>query len=87
MEESHSKWRRWCSRTSGALWVLDNVDETGEQRWHVIGAARLEPDSAVVLFVVHAYREDSHDEEVIRIISARRAEKYELRRYQKQKMD
>jgi uncharacterized protein (DUF4415 family) len=28
-----------------------------------------------VLFVVHAYREDFHGEEVIRIISARRAEK------------
>jgi uncharacterized protein len=66
---------------------LDSVDETGEERWHAIGAARLEPDSAVILLVVHAYRKDRHGEEIVRIISARRAEKHELRRYQKQKMD
>jgi uncharacterized DUF497 family protein len=40
-----------------------------------------------VLLVVHAYREDDHGEEIIRIISARRAEKHELRRYQEQAMD
>src|SRR5450755_4481122 len=36
----------------------DRVDESGEQRWHAIGAARLGPDVAVVLFVVHVYREE-----------------------------
>jgi len=66
---------------------LDHVDESGEQRWHAIGAARIEPEDAVVLLVVHAYRENRYGEEIIRIISARRAEKYELRRYQKQAMD
>ena len=65
----------------------DRIDETGEQRWHVIGAAHIEPEAAVVLLVVHAYREDSHGEEIIRIISARTAEKHEIRRYQEQAMD
>jgi uncharacterized DUF497 family protein len=65
----------------------DRIDETGERRWHAIGAARIEPEGAVVLLVVHAYREDDHGEEIIRIISARRAEKHEIRRYQEQAMD
>ena len=65
----------------------DRIDETGEQRWHAIGEVRIEPESAAVLLVVHAYREDCHGEEVIRIISARRAEKHEIRRYQEQEMD
>ena len=65
----------------------DRVDETGEQRWHAIGAARLSPDSAVVLLVVHVYREEIDGEEIIRIISARRANKDDFRRYQEQKMD
>jgi uncharacterized DUF497 family protein len=61
---------------------LDRIDETGELRWHAIGAVLIEPSAAVVLLVVHAYREDRHGEEIIRIISARRAEKHEIRRYQ-----
>ena len=64
----------------------DHVDETGEQRWHAIGAARLEGQSAVLL-VVHVYREDRHGEEIIRIISARQASKRELRRYQQTEVD
>jgi uncharacterized DUF497 family protein len=40
-----------------------------------------------VLLVVHAYREDDHGEEIIRIISARAAEKHEIRRCQEQEMD
>jgi uncharacterized DUF497 family protein len=59
----------------------------GEQRWHAIGAARIEPDAAVVLLVVHVYREETNGKETIRIISARRAEKNDLRRYQEQKME
>lgn len=64
----------------------ERIDETGERRWHAIGAARIEPEIAVVLMVVHAYREDDYGEEIIRIISARRAEKHEIRRYQEQAM-
>jgi len=65
----------------------DRIDETGEQRWHAIGEVRIEPEGAAVLLVVHAYREDCYGEQVIRIISARRAEKHEIRRYQEQEMD
>jgi uncharacterized DUF497 family protein len=65
----------------------DRVDETGEQRWHAIGAARLGSDAAVVLLVVHAYREEIDGEEITRIISARRANKDDFQRYQEQEMD
>lgn len=66
---------------------LDRIDESGEQRWHAIGAAHIEPDVAVVLLVVHVYREETDGEEVTRIISARRAEKNDIRRYQEQEME
>jgi uncharacterized DUF497 family protein len=65
----------------------DRVDEAGEQRWHAIGAAQLGPDAAAVLFVVHVYREEIDGEEITRIISARRANKDDFRRYQEQEMD
>jgi uncharacterized DUF497 family protein len=65
----------------------DRADETGEQRWYAIGAARLSPGASVVLFVVHVYREEIDGEEITRIISARRANKDDVRRYQEQKMD
>ena len=64
----------------------DHIDERGELRWHAIGAAHIESEPAAVLLVVHAYREDRHGKEIIRIISARRAEKHEIRRYQEQRM-
>jgi uncharacterized DUF497 family protein len=50
----------------------------GEQRWHAIGSAL-----GAVLLVVHVYRvEDPNDEEEnIRIISAREANKHERRIY------
>ena len=65
----------------------DRIDETGEQRWHAAGAAKIEPEGSVVLLVVHAYRETNHGEEIIRIISARKAQKHDVRRYQEQAMD
>ena len=71
----------WC------LVYPDRLDCKTEQRWHAIGAARTEREARAVLLVVHAYREDYHGEEIIRIISARAAEKHEIRRYQKQEMD
>lgn len=59
------------------LLIEDRIEE-GEQRWHAIGAAE-----AAILLVVHAYRigGDHGTEEVIRIISARTANKSERRRY------
>jgi uncharacterized DUF497 family protein len=65
----------------------DRIDERGEQRWHAIGAAGIEPGTAVVLLVVHVLREESNGEEIIRIISARKAEKNDVRRYQEQEME
>jgi uncharacterized DUF497 family protein len=67
---------------------LDRLDgRTGEQRWLALGAVRIEPGTAAVLLVVHAYREDYYGEEIIRIISARKAENHDIRRYQEQAMD
>jgi uncharacterized DUF497 family protein len=79
--------RRTLIRNECCLVGLDRIDETGESRWHAIGAVTIEPAAAVVLLVVHAYREDWHGEEIIRIISARRAEKHEIRRYQEAAME
>jgi len=79
---------------------LDRVDETGEQRWHAIGAVSVEPGAGDILLVVHVYRrpgdkdlspgtpgEEDDSEEVIRIVSARRADKDEYRRYREQELD
>src|ERR1039458_2463538 len=69
------------------VFTKDRVDETGEQRWHAIGAVFVEPGIADFLLVVHAYREDENGEEIIRIISARRASENDLRGYQEQEVD
>jgi uncharacterized DUF497 family protein len=79
---------------------LDRVDETGEQRWLALGAVSMEPGAALIVLVAHVYRrpsdedlspgtqmEDDDGEEIVRIISARRAGKNEVRRYQEQEMD
>ena len=66
---------------------LDHVDEEGEQRWHAIGAVRVAPEGDFLLFVAHVYRENDDGEEIIRIISARRASEYDVRRYQEQAVD
>ncbi len=71
----------------GCLVAPDFIDETRELRWHAIGAVQVEPDIATVLLVVHVYREDRDGEDIIRIVSARRAQKHEIRRYQEQEMD
>ena len=48
----------------------------GEERWHAIGSI----ENIVVIVVVHTYRQDDSDE-VIRIISARRATRHERKLY------
>ena len=65
----------------------DRTDEAGEQRWHAIGSAQIWAEPAAVVLVVHAYREEVDGQEIIRIISARSAEKHELRRYKTQNLD
>jgi uncharacterized protein len=65
----------------------DRVDETGEQRWLALGAVSLEPGAQLILLVAHVYREDKNGEELIRIVSARKAGNNDVRRYQEQEMD
>jgi len=40
-----------------------------------------------MLLVAHVYREETNGEEIIRIISAREAEKNDIRRYQEQAVE
>jgi hypothetical protein len=49
-----------------------------EQRWHAIGSV----EGAIILVVVHTYREKPSDD-VIRIISARQATSHERKLYAK----
>lgn len=70
------------------LITRDRIDTvTGEQRWHAIGAVRIESGILAMLLVVHVYREEHNGEEIVRIISAREAEKHEVGRYQEQNLD
>jgi len=59
-----------------ALSKLDRV-EAGEERWHTLGVV----EGIVLLLVTHTVRDD-HGEEVIRIISARKATAHERRHYE-----
>ena len=62
-----------------ALTVHDRI-ENGEQRWQTIGTV----DGHIVLLVAHTVREDDDGAEVICIISARRADPKERKRYDKE---
>jgi uncharacterized protein len=66
---------------------LDCVDATGEQRWLALGAVSIDSSTALIVVVAHVYREDLNGEEIVRIISARRAGKNDVRRYQEQEVD
>jgi hypothetical protein len=57
---------------------LDRI-EGGEERWQTLGKA----GGTVILLVAHTHT-DSDGQEVIRIISARRADKKEQQVYEKQ---
>jgi len=70
------------------LVYMDRIgDHTGEQRFIALGMAQPAADAGILLVVAHVYREDEHGEEIIRIISAREAEKRDIRRYQAQALD
>ncbi|MGA2144260.1 MAG: BrnT family toxin [Bryobacteraceae bacterium] len=60
-----------------ALFEQDRTDETGETRWRAVGMA----GALILLLVVHTIREEDQ-EEVIRLISARRATRKERNRYE-----
>lgn len=59
------------------LSILDHRFNCQEERWCTIGSAA----GRVLLLVVHTVQENEHGEEIIRIISARKAEKSERRAY------
>jgi uncharacterized DUF497 family protein len=61
-----------------ALVELDRL-ENGEERWQTIGVV----EGVLMLMVAHIGREQD-DIEVIRIISARRADRRERRRYEEE---
>lgn len=58
----------------------DRIEE-GEHRWQTIGLV----DAVMVLVVAHAILDDDDGTEIIRIISARRAERQERRRYEQER--
>lgn len=60
-----------------ALVKQDRI-ENGEHRWQTLGIV----DSSLLLLVAHTVRGDEDGTEVIRIISARRAEPKERKRYE-----
>ena len=60
-----------------ALFEQDRIDETGNPRWQAIGLA----GGVAVLLVAHAIRGEGNDE-IIRLISVRRATRKERNRYE-----
>lgn len=59
------------------LSVLDHKHHYSEERWCSIGDA----GHNILLFAVHTLEENDDDKEIIRIISARKAEKSERQQY------
>ena len=55
--------------------------EDGEYRWQTIGLI----DGVTILLVAHTVREQRDGTEVMHIISARRAERHERRRYEQER--
>jgi uncharacterized protein len=61
-----------------ALFEQDRTDEkTGELRWQAVGLV----EGMILLLVAHTVREEGQDE-VVRLISARRADRKERDRYE-----
>lgn len=52
--------------------------ENGEHRWQTLGCV----EGQLLLLVAHTIRDDSDGSEIVRIISARRAEPRERKRYE-----
>jgi uncharacterized protein len=60
-----------------ALSEQDRIED-GEHRWRTLGLV----DGVVVILVAHTFRDGDDGADIIRIISARRAEPKERRRYE-----
>ena len=84
-EKAESNWRKHRIRFATAVRVFDDprvlLDQDrevdGEERWSAIGMV----SGALVLAVAHTAR-DQDGEEIVRIISARTATKWERRVYE-----
>jgi uncharacterized DUF497 family protein len=63
-----------------ALSEQDRI-EGGEYRWQTIGAV----EGVLILLVAHTVEDEADGTEIIHIISARRAERRERRRYEEEK--
>ena len=59
-----------------AAYLFDRIVD-GEERWHAVGKI----DDIPLLVVVHTYR-NKNNEEIIRIISARKASPHERKQYE-----
>lgn len=62
-----------------ALTEQDRI-ENGEQRWRTLGRV----EGYLLLLVVHTVHDDEDDTEIIRLISARRADPKERKRYEEE---
>ncbi|MES2392236.1 MAG: BrnT family toxin [Acidobacteriota bacterium] len=80
-EKNLRNWRKHGIRFGTAALVFDDPehvlfrdrDVDGEERWHAIGLA----DKTTLLIVVHSYRDEDAETEVVRVISARLATRSE----------
>ena len=62
-----------------AVSIFDNEHSASEDRWITIGAS----SSGPVLVVAHTFEQEDAERAEIRVISARRATRRELRQYEK----
>jgi uncharacterized DUF497 family protein len=63
-----------------ALVEQDRIEE-GERRWQTLGSV----DGVLLLLVAHTVEFEGSEDDIIRIISARRADRRERNRYEKER--
>lgn len=85
-QKAETNFRKHCIRFSDAVRVFDDplavTDqdriENGEQRWQTVGVV----DGHLLLLVAHTLRFEDEGIEVVRIISSRRVDRAERKRYE-----
>src|SRR5271170_7528322 len=73
---------RYAFEDSDGLADHDRI-VNGEQRWQLLGTV----DGVLLLLVAHSVEFEDTEAEVIRIISARRADRKERQRYEKERQE
>jgi uncharacterized DUF497 family protein len=89
-KKERSNWRKHRVRFDVAARVFDDhhavtaLDRVvdGEVRWQTIGKVPISTGGAMTLLVVHTNLEDEGDGELVRIISARKADAFERKIYE-----